>query len=86
VYIEIPVNAFTGACGNLGIASVYLATSDYQNYANNGNCFNNTGPTSSNIQVRNAAGVFITEGYFKDSCDITWTMTDGNLSYKLPQC
>lgn len=86
VYIEVPVDAFNGACYNLGIGAVYLSPSDYTTYANNGNCFNNAGPVSSTIQVRNIAGGFITSGYFKDGCEITWTITNGNLSYKLPQC
>lgn len=86
VYVEVPVDAYSGACSNLGIATVYLTTSDYAVFADNGNCFANTSEVSSNIQVRNVVGGFITTGYFQDSCGITWTITDGNLSYKIPQC
>ena len=85
-YAEIVVTSYSIACANLGSSSVYLNYTDYQKYATNVNCFNNTSSTTSDILVRNIDGTLTSSGYFKDGCGITWTITNGALSYKSPQC
>lgn len=85
-YAGIYTIQYGASCENLGPMFVYLDYNDYQKYATNANCFNNTGPTSSNILARLGTGELMTSRYFKDDCGITWTVTNGVLSYKSPQC
>lgn len=73
-------------CNSLGYVMIYLNAADYTKYFNNSFCFNNTGPNSSDIIVRDASGNPLTTQYFIDNCLITWKITGGNLTYNSYQC
>lgn len=73
-------------CNVVRTVDIYLDAADYLKYFNNYNCFNNTGPNTSDMIVRNAVGTALSTQYFVDDCNITWKITAGHLTFNAYQC